>query len=275
MQLLLEGDDIRRGTPAARILHRDLLSGGGIDTVLKEPGIVGCEVCAIVSDGPNERVFAVTRTVGSGRLSWVRGSLSSSITNAYLPQADDPKLYFQAEYLMRYVLGKLGYELRVEKPAIDSRNPLVLVARSNNGFFFSGYCPSTAVTLRLRFPRGAPILKGNETWFRGGYSTYNMPRAWHHECRCFLEQAEEGEISCVERISEEIGIRRRLLLTGLKNATVHFYPEVRPAGPPVRMESGRTQASFFETEKQVAYVPAESGRRLVAHDVTGDLLISW
>jgi len=56
---------------------------------------------------------------------------------------------------------------------------------------------------------------------------------------------------------------------------VHFYPEVRPAGPPVRMESGRTQASFFETEKQVAYVPAESGRRLVAHDVTGDLLISW
>jgi hypothetical protein len=275
MQLLLEGDDIRRGTPAARILHRDLLSGGGIDTVLKEPGIVGCEVCAIVSDGPNERVFAVTRTVGSGRLSWVRGSLSSSITNAYLPQADDPKLYFQAEYLMRYVLGKLGYELRVEKPAIDSRNPLVLVARSNNGFFFSGYCPSTAVTLRLRFPRGAPILKGNETWFMGGYSTYNMPRAWHHECRCFLEQAEEGEISCVERISEEIGIRRRLLLTGLKNATVHFYPEVRPAGPPVRMESGRTQASFFETEKQVAYVPAESGRRLVAHDVTGDLLISW
>jgi hypothetical protein len=131
------------------------------------------------------------------------------------------------------------------------------------------------VTLRLRFPHGAPIVKGNETWFEDGHSTYSMPRAWHRECRCFVEQADEGEISCVERISEEIGIRRRIMLTGLKNATVHFYPEIRPAGPPVRMESGRAHASFFETEKQVAYVPEESGRRLMAHGIAGDLLISW
>jgi len=192
-----------------------------------------------------------------------------------LPQPDDPTQYFQAEYLMRYMLAKFGYELRVERPTVASRNPLVLVARSNNGFFFSGYSPSTAVTLRLRFPHGAPLLNGYETWFEGGYSTYSMPRAWHRECRCFVEQAEVGEISCVERISEEIGIRRRLLVTGLKNGTVHFYPEIRPAGPPVRMESGRARTSFFETEKQVAYAPEESRRRLVVSDVTGDLLISW
>ena len=159
--------------------------------------------------------------------------------------------------------------------AASGASGLVLVARSNSGFFFSGYSPSTAVTLRLRFPHGAPILKGNETWFEDGHSTYSMPRAWHRECRCFVEQADEGEISCVERISEEIGIRRRMMLAGLKNATVHFYPEIRPAGPPVRMESGRAHASFFETEKQVAYVPEESGRRLEAHGIAGDLLISW
>jgi hypothetical protein len=102
-----------------------------------------------------------------------------------------------------------------------------------------------------------------------------MPRAWHRECRCFVEQPEEGEISCVEGISEEVGIRRRLILTGLKNATVHFYPEIRPAGPPVRMESGRAQANSFENKKQVSYVPEDSGRQLVAHEVTGDLLVSW
>jgi len=271
----LEGDNVRHGKLATRMLHRDLLSGGGIDTALKDAEMAGFEVCAAVSYGLNQRIFAVTRTLGSGRLAWVRGSLSSSITHAYLPQPDDPHQHFQAEYLMRYVLEKFGYDLRVERPTVDSRTPLVLVARSNNGFFFSGYCPSTAVTLRLRFPHGAPILKGNETWFEGGHSTYSMPRAWHHECRCFVEQAEEGEISCVERISEEIGIRRRVMLTGLKSATVHFYPEIRPAGPPVRMEGGRAHASFFETEKQVAYVPEESGRRLVAHDIAGDLLISW
>ncbi len=271
----LAGDDVRHGKLATLMLHRDLLSDGGIDTIIKEPGGADFESCVTVADGSNERVFALTRKVGSGRVAWVRGSLSSTITNAYLPQPDDPQQHFQAEYLMRYMLAKFGHELSVERPAVGSRNPLVLVARSNNGFFFSGYCPSTAVTLRLRFPHGAPILKGNETWFEGGHSTYSMPRAWHHECRCFVEQAAEGEISCVERISEEIGIRRRLMLAGLKNATVHFYPEIRPAGPPVRMESGEAHASFFATEKQVAYVPEESGRRLVAHDVTGDLLISW
>jgi hypothetical protein len=272
---MLGKDTVNHGKPATRMLHRDVLSDGGIDTLLKEPGIADFEECATVSDGSAERVFAATRTVGSGRLAWVRGSLSSTITHAYLPQPDDPQQHFQAEYLMRYMLAKFGYELRVERPTVASRNPLVLVARSNNGFFFSGYSPSAAVTLRLRFPHGAPILKGNETWFEGGHSTYSMPRAWHRECRCFVEQADEGEISCVERISEEIGIRRRIMLTGLKNAVVHFYPEIRPAGPPVRMESGRAHASFFETDRQVAYAPKESGRRLAARDVTGDLLISW
>jgi hypothetical protein len=271
----LESDHIRHGRPATRMLHRDVTSGGGVDTVVLDPGAAGFEVCSTVSDATRERVFAVARQIGSGHLSWVRGSLSSYITNAYLPQPDDPKQLFHAEYLMRYMLAKFGYDLRVERPTIESRNPLVLVARSNNGFFFSGYNPSTAVTIRLRFPHGAPILHGYETWLENGHSSYSMPRAWHRECRCFVEQAEEAEISCVERISEEIGVRRRLMLTGLKSATVHFYPEIRPAGPPVRMESGRPRATFFESKKRIAYAPEESGRRLVARDISGDLLISW
>jgi hypothetical protein len=90
-----------------------------------------------------------------------------------------------------------------------------------------------------------------------------------------VEQAEEGEVSCVERIAEEPGIRRRMLLTGLKQATVHFYPEDRTAGPPVRMESGQSHATFFENEKRIAYLPEDSGRRLVVHDLSGELLISW
>ena len=110
--------------------------------------------------------------LGSGRLAWVRGSLSSTITNAYLPQPDDPKQRFQAECLMRYMLAKFGYEIRVEGPPWTAATPLVLVARSNNGFFFSGYCPSTAVALRLRFPHGAPHLHGYETWLENGHSSY-------------------------------------------------------------------------------------------------------
>jgi hypothetical protein len=142
----------------------------------------------------------------------------------------------------------------------------MLVARSNNGFFFSGYCPSTAALLHLQCPHGAPILLGYETWLENGRAGYSMPRAWHRECRCFVEQKEESEISCVEGTAEEIGIRRRFLLKGLKRATVHFYPEVRPAGAPTRMENNN---------RRITYSAEESGRRLVASDLTGNLLISW
>lgn len=266
LRTTLPRDSIRYGQPPNRFLHRNVTSAGGIDTSLMQPSDGNVEVCATVFDRSNERVFAVTRQVGSGRIAWIRGSFSGFITNEYLPQHDDPSKLFQAEYLMRSMLAKFGYELRVEKPTIETRNPLVLVARSNNGFFFSGYCPSTAVTLRLRFPHGAPILHGYETWLEDGHSAYSMPRAWHRECRCFVEQSEAGEVSCVETTSEEVGIRRRFRMKGLKNATVHFYPEVRPAGPPVRMENN---------DKRISYTAEHSGRRLVARDVTGELLISW
>ena len=275
MRSRLTADTVNHGTLATRMLHRNILSDGGIDTVLATADATNFEVCATVSDGSSDRVFAVMRTLGAGRLAWVRGSLSSSITNAYLPQPDDPKQRFQAEYLMRYMMAKFGYEFRVERPTAESRTPLVLMARSNNGFFFSGYSPSTDVTLRLRFPHGAPLLHGYETWFENGYSSYNMPRAWHRECRCFVEQAGEGELSCVEGISEEIGIRRRLMLSGLNNATLHFYPEVRPAGPPVYMQSIHSRENPLNSKDRIEYTSEESGKRLVARNVTGNLLISW
>ena len=102
-----------------------------------------------------------------------------------------------------------------------------------------------------------------------------MPRAWHRECRCFVEQAAEGEISCVEGISEEIGIRRRLWLSGLNNATVHFYPEARPAGPPVRMQTVQSRENPLPGQDRIEYTSEESGKRLVVRNITGNLLISW
>ncbi|MGO8789608.1 MAG: hypothetical protein ACLQVL_19795 [Terriglobia bacterium] len=259
-------DVVRHGKLPTRLLHRDVLSDGGINTVLLQAGIRDMDVCATVSSGSAERVFGLTRAVGSGRLAWVRGSLSSSITDEALPQRDDPNQLFPAELLMRLMLAKFGYEFRVERPTLETRMPLVLVSRSNNGFFFSGYSPSTTATLRLRFPQGAPILNGYETWLEDGRSVYTMPRAWRRECRCFVDQNAEGEISCVESTAEEVGVRRRMLLGALKSATVRFYPEIRPSGLPVRMENN---------EKRITYSQESGGRCLIVRDITGKLLMSW
>lgn len=162
---------------------------------------------------------------GSGTLGWVRGSFCSSISGGRLPVPDDPKDWMQAESLMRLMLSCFGYSIRFTKPSIQTRSPLILSARRKNGFYLSSYSPSVTSGVRLRFPHGAPLLIGMEAWFEDGHSSYTLPRASHREVRCLVDQAESGEISCTEGISEYPFIERRLLLKGLKNATVHFYPE--------------------------------------------------
>jgi len=233
--------------------------------VLANPQAAGVKVCARAIEGGQERVFALTR----GRLGWVRGSFCCSITGGNLPQPDDPSRWFLAESLMRRMLAEFGYQIRVEKPEPATRTPLVLVARHRNGFFFSGYSPSTTSTIRLKFPHGAPLLAGTETWLEDGFSAYTMPRAWHREARCFVEQAEPGEVACTEVYPGHPGIRRRLRVSGLKGATVHFYPE--DGGRVIVAANDMRLHNTVSTPHSVE----DGGRRLVARGITGQLLISW
>ena len=96
-----------------------------------------------------------------------------------------------------------------------------------------------------------------------------MPHAWHRELRCFVEQEAAGEVSCAEAISENTSIRRRLVLRGLQNATVHFLPErgTRPIFAINDLRPFNDQSAPYETH--------DGGRRLSIGPVTGTLLISW
>ena len=105
---------------------------------------------------------------------------------------------------------------------------------------------------------------------KDGFAHYTMPRAWHREVRCFVEQQAEGEISCLERHSGHLGIERRLLLKGLNNATVHFLPE--NPGARVIMALNRIVP---HNEESLPFERQDDGRRLVIRNVTGDLAISW
>lgn len=278
MELLgtLGHDSLKQGSLATRIHHRETPSGGGIDTVLRDPDAAGCETCATVSATGGERVYALTREhplgPDSGRVAWVRGSFSCTIGGGHLPVPDNPETLFSTEVMMRWMLARFGCDIRFDKTTPRTRDPLVLAARSNNGWFFSGHSPSTATTLRMRFPLGAPVFTGGETWLEDGFATWVMPRAWHREVRCFVEQQKKGEISCVERHSGHVGISRRLWLRGLKQATVHFLPELRPGAKKVIMTINDPRPHI---EESIPYEKADGGRRLVARDVTGDLLISW
>ena len=91
----------------------------------------------------------------------------------------------------------------------------------------------------------------------------------HRELRCFVEQSESGEISCVELHSGHPGSRRRLQLRGLSNATVSFLPE-RGTKPILALNDLRPQ-----NEKSMPYETHDGGGRISAGKLTGTPLISW
>jgi hypothetical protein len=262
-----------RAYPSA-LQHRESMCAGGCRAVLSEAEGDDCKVVAMVSDGKSRRVAALWRKFpqSGGSLAWVRGTNSNAFTGGHLLSPDDPQRWFQGDLLLRFALEAFGYRLSVCKQAPEQRNPVVTVARHENGFFFSGYTPNTDVDLCLKFPQGAPLLVGQETRLAGGQARYRPPRAWHRECRVFVVQG-EGELSCIEQHSGEIGIQRRLFLTGLNDATLRFYPE--PSRPKVTMQPNPKEPFLEGPFLEYRTHDDALGHYLQAEHVTGSLLISW
>lgn len=259
-----------QGVPVpAKMRVRELTSGGGVAVAL--PAREDVEVLAAVEKDGETRSFALAcRRPDGGKLAWVRGAFCADVKaiTARLPESDDPAEWFPAERLMRWALQVFGFELSYEKSSAKSSDPLLLAARRDNGWFFSGYWPSTSVRLHWKFPEGVPIPVDCDVFLGSeGLGQMHLPKAWHRECRVFIRQEAGGEISCREQYSGEIGIRRRLLVTGLKDARVSFLPE------------GGSAPSFTLNDAYLGLgtpVPSEkSGNALVTQAVTGDLLISW
>lgn len=256
--------------------HRPLTCAGGIRATLREATDDSTTVFATVSNGNEKRVIALARKQADwkgGVLGWVRGTNS----NYYRPGArllatDHPDRSFASENLARFLLGAFGYDFMVRKEFPIQRTPIVCVTRRDNGFFFSGYHANTTVTLGLRFPQGAPLLIGFETPCRNGRTHYIMPRAWHRECRVFVQQKTPTDLSCMERHSGEYGVRRRLRVAGLHEATVRFYPE-RPD------DRVRMYPAGYSPKKRMTAFPKEGdpslGRHYVLEDVSGVLIIAW
>ncbi|MCD4824239.1 MAG: hypothetical protein K8S55_06500 [Phycisphaerae bacterium] len=211
-----------------KLNHRVNISAGSYETGIDDCGDEYTCPLADVSFGGELRVAALSRALPQwqgGRLGWVRGTVSACWKGGLLLTADDATEYFRGETLMRLAMKDFGYDIAAGKTSVDQRTPMICVARHGGGFFFSGYTPNTNVALRLRFPQGVPLLTGMDVNLRGGTGEYRMPRAWHAECRCFVDQADDGELFCSEVFSGEVGVAGRILIRGLKNATLRYYGE--------------------------------------------------
>jgi hypothetical protein len=121
------------------------------------------------------------------------------------------------------------------------------------------------------------LLIGQETMLDNGYSTYRLPRAWHHECRAFVKsQSRDGKIKCAEVCPlERRGLRRHVLVGGLRDATLRFYPEPDQA---LRVFDKTPDAEGkvpYAVEVPYTQDSDATGRYVEITDFTGDLVFAW
>jgi len=157
-------------------------------------------------------------------VSWVRATVSNRFakgTARGIPH--DEEKYFISESTLPMAVARLGIDIKhLREPGEEK--PVITVHRHDNGYFVSSFQHNTAVELRVKTPLGIPILDAYDVRIKDGYGIYHLPKAEHAELRVFVEQA-DGVISVREEYPESMQFRRKIRVSGLRNATVRFLPE--------------------------------------------------
>jgi len=271
-------DTFKTGSMPESFVHNAIVCGGGLETVLAGKNDSCTKIIAEAFQGNQQRIIALSRSGKGwkgGRIAWLRGTVSgTSSSEGQLLNQMDPQKVFYPEILPRMLLQEFGYGITYSKYAWGGRNPIMMMARHANGFYFSGFVPDTTAGMKLRMPQGIPVFTGTETIIEDGMSTYDMPKSWHKECRVFIDQKESGCISCAENTAEYHGVKRRLRLSGLKNASVCFYHEPGSENN-VRMLLDPVHPFLVGKFQEFEQAGDKNGSHLDVRNITGELMISW
>ncbi|MDR0574870.1 MAG: hypothetical protein LBG96_12730 [Tannerella sp.] len=264
--------DVIRNGASFRLRHDLQMSAGGIASVADRPDDAGTRIPVQARQGINTRDIVILRSHDSwrgGTICYVRGTNSASYTGGKLLRPDNPEQWFTGGALMRYGLGKLGYSIKYNKHAASQRNPVNVISRHDNGYIFSGYVPDQTVEQLFRFPLGAPVLTGMETELKEGYASYRLPRGWSRECRIFVEQ-KDGLLACKEIAPVEIHIKRKINITGLKDATVRVFP-----GKDVTYYKAMTHNNHYPARPDTLISIKGSSAFYEYRHVTGQMVFTW
>jgi hypothetical protein len=254
--------------------HQAAVSAGGLGEIAAP-----CATPDVIARSEQESVRALAarwKCPGSGGvLEWLRGPLPMRLVRGeHLPQRDDPATTFPLPALLRRVLERHGWEIGFGAENGAQRTPVLALHRHANGWFFSGFMPDTTVELRLRTPFGTPVLLGQETWTRGGASTYRMQRGWRHECRVFVEQGEDGWLRCTEDFPAQVGVTRRCWVRGLRDATLRFFPPTGAGPVTLYLDPAWPQITGETVPLREVHTPHGLMLETTA-PVSGAVLLSW
>lgn len=125
---------------------------------------------------------------------------------------------------MRKSLEKFGFVIDFKVYDENKKTTTFTLANSNNGIFLSCYNQTTALDTYLKFPLGAPAFIGKDAIIENSVARYNFAVSEHLECRAFVNQ-KDGVVSVREKHPCNKKLRRRIEISGLKDATVCFFAE--------------------------------------------------
>jgi hypothetical protein len=166
---------------------------------------------------------------------------------------------------MRSVLAWLDCVITQVRHDAASRCAYLFVSRNDNAFIFTGHKPDATTRVRLFLPQGAPVLTERETRLIGGRAQYAFDRSYQHECRVFVQQAADTLLSCKEQ-QHPIGTRRRILLSGLSEATVTLYPSA---------DAVEQETVELGSPKNLKVTYDKQGKCVIVTGVTGNLMVTW
>ncbi len=224
----------------------------------------------IITPVPRETVFRneLLSFAESGGKVIVTGS-TEAIKSAGLPTLiltashENVKSLFDA-------ISKFGYEIKHGAGTDAEACPVTSIHRADGGYFVSQFNRDTTKESFIKLPIGAPIPIGAETEIEGGMAKLRLPRFAHMECRVFVEM-DNGTTSCTEMSPVNTRFRRKILVRGLKNATVRLYTELGTEHAS-RVGAGRVAADATPVIlDNFKLITDESGSYLLGENISGDI----
>lgn len=224
-----EIDSFAAGANSAKMLHNANFGAGGIRET-QTGNVADSLFCAEATQGGEKRLVAIVKSSGSGTLGWIRGSSSFNIDLEKRAEAGrilptwNPKDCFKCENLYRYASSAMGYHVAFHRDEPNRTSAHLMTVRNRNAFYFSAFSNDDSVSAELRFPWGAPLFTGLNNQLKDGKTILPFWHFQHRECRLFIDGQEAGTLG-VHRVSpKHFRYRNRLVLDGLKNANLRYYP---------------------------------------------------
>lgn len=271
-----EGDFLAHwdGAKGRSLRHMAVLSAGGWRET-------GGESPWVASRDGETRVAACFRELpGGGALGWVRGSLATAEFDPTNPRPlKGPRLrelpgdtFAFSEDVAREVLARLG--VVVDFPETGGERPLLTIHRHENAFVFSGYQSGAVTPLGIRLALGAPVFPGRVNRIENACTILDGTPWWHHVCRAFVDQQQSGNIQGRILPAIQHGTQERLLLSGLENTSVTFFPKPGTEGG-LEILRAPLFPYFHGDFAKPPLRQTHQGLCVTVENATGELLFSW